>query len=330
MLPHMDARLPRRCVLRAAAAAPVAAGIPHLTGCGGPRWDALAGSRLVLATGNPGGVFHRYGEALAHVLSDRLPGLSVATVPTDASVENARMVAAGEADLGFSLADIAADAVRGRGDFEDPARLTALARMYDSYVQLVTGATSGITSVRDLRGSRVGLGAPGSGTRVIAERILQVAEVSISDLEVDSGPLERAAGAIGSGDLDALFFVSGLPNSAIAGLADETPIRLVELERWVPAMVSRFGPEYVSAPVPASVYDLPRGIDTVSVKNYVLASPALPEDVGYAVTRVMFEQQAAIDRLAPGVRQPAPAAAVFTSPVALHPGAERWFRESQT
>jgi TRAP transporter TAXI family solute receptor len=327
MLPGMGPGLRRRDLLRLGATAPLA--VVGLAGCGDDDWATLPRTRLVLATGNRGGVFDRYGEALARVLTDRLTGVTVTTVRTDASVENARLVADGQADLGFSLADTAADAVRGTGAFADPVDLTALARTYDSYVQLVVRAGSDVTDVRDLPGRPVGLGAPGSGTRVIAERILAAAGIAPTDLEVDSGPLEAAAEALRARELDAFFFVSGIPNSAVSELATAVPIRLVELERWVPVMVSRYGPEYVSAPVPTSVYDLPRGVDTVSVKNYVLASPDLPDAVAYAVTRVMFEAQDAVDRRAPGVRQPSPAAAIFTSPVALHPGARRWYREAE-
>lgn len=323
----MGPGLRRRDVLRLGAL--LTLGGAGLAGCGGDDWAVLPRTRLVLATGNRGGVFDRYGEALARVLTGRLTGVTVTTLRTDASVENARLVADGEADLGFSLADTAADAVRGTGAFADPVDLRALARTYDSYVQLVVRAGSDIADVRGLRGRPVGLGAPGSGTRVIAERILAAAGLSPTELEVDSGPLEAAAEALRARELDAFFFVSGIPNSAVSELATAVPIRLVELERWVPVMVSRYGPEYVSAPVPTSVYDLPRGVDTVSVKNYVLASPDLPDAVAYAVTRVMFEAQDAVDRRAPGVRQPSPAAAIFTSPVALHPGARRWYREAE-
>jgi hypothetical protein len=70
-------------------------------------------------------------------------------------------------------------------------------------------------------------------------------------------------------------------------------------------------------------------VQTVSVKNYVLADPRLSEDVAYAVTRVVFEAQDDVDRVAPGVPQPVVAAAPFTSPVALHPGALRYYRETQ-
>jgi TRAP transporter TAXI family solute receptor len=300
-----------------------------LGGCLGPDWDQLPGTKLTLATGNRGGVFFRYGGALATVLNRQLTGVSATTRSTDASVENVRLVATGEADVGLSLADTAADAVRGSGTFGRPRELTALARTYDSFVQLVVRADLGITDLQELRGKRVGLGATGSGTRVVALRIMRQVGLGLEDVEVASESLEESAHELQAGRLAAFFFVSGLPNAAVAGLSRQTEIRLVELDRWVPGLVASHGPEYVAAPIPASTYDLPSGVQTVSVKNYVLAARDLSADLAYAVTRVMFESQAAIDRLAPGVRQPTLSAAIFTSPVALHRGALRYYRENQ-
>ena len=286
-------------------------------------------TRLTLATGNRGGVFDRYGAALSAVLDDRLAGVAAHTQNTNASVDNVVMVASGRADIGFALADTAADALRGSGAFAEPQHLTALARTYDSFVQLVVRAGSGITDVRDLRGTTVGLGAPGSGTRVIAGRVLRAAGLALDDVEIASEPLEQSAAALAAGRLAAFFFVSGVPSTAVSDLAREVDIRLVELDRWLPRLVQTYGLEYGPGPVPASVYDLPAAARTVSVKNHVLARPGMSDDLAYAITRVMFEAQDEIDRLAPGVPQPSLGAAIFTSPVPLHPGAVRYYRQSQ-
>jgi TRAP transporter TAXI family solute receptor len=310
-------------------ALPVLAATLATSGCLGPDWNQLPeGTRLRLATGNRGGFFDRYGEALATVLGRRLVNVTTTARPTDASVENVRLVASGRAELGFSLADTAADAVRGSGTFDRPRRVTALARTYDSFVQLVVRADGGIRDLRDLRGGRVGLGAPGSGTRVLARRILRQAGLGLADIQVASETLEQSADSLRAGRIAAFFFVSGVPNSAVTALAADTDIRLVALERWVNGMVDTYGPEYVPGPIPASTYDVP-GIETVSVKNYVVADPRMSDDLAYAVTRVMFEAQDQIDALAPGVRQPSLGAAIFTSPLDLHPGALRYYRESQ-
>jgi len=298
-------------------------------GCLGPAWEDLPPGRFTIATGNSGGVFDRYGRALAEVLQARLPALRVDTRPTDASVANVGLVARGTCQIGLSLADTAADAVRGSGGFHTPYDLRALARTYDSFVHLVVRGDSPIRDVADLRGRRVGLGAAASGTRVLATRILRRAGLRTRDLRATDQSLEASARALRAGRLDAFFFVSGIPNYAVAALASRVTVRLVDLDRWVPSMVAAHGPEYVVGPIPASTYGLAEGVDTLSVKNYVLADPALPEDLAYAVTRVLFEGQDDVDRIAPGVPQPVAAAATFTSPVDLHPGALRYYRETQ-
>lgn len=318
----LDPALPcvsRRAVLTAALGAPAAA---MLTGCLGPSWEEVRATRLTIATGNPGGVFDRYGEALADVLKRRLGGVTTRTRATNASVENLQQVADRTSDLGFSLGDSASDAVRGTGEFDAPVKVASLARTYDSFVHLVIRAASPFTEVTDLRGRRVGLGARGSGTRVIAQRTLTAAAagVTVRGVESTADTLQESADAMRDGDLDAFVFVSGLPNSAVKELSEEIDIRLVDLGGLVGSMTSSYGTEYTAGPVPASTYDLPNAVDTVSVKNYVVVHPDMEEELAYAVTRVMFEEQAAIDLIAPGVRQPNIGAAIFTSPLDLHPG----------
>lgn len=321
--------LSRRRAL-AALGLPLLAG---LTGCVGPRWDAVAGAELSVATGNPGGVFVRYGRALAAVLERELDGVRARTRTTNASLENLRLVAAGACDLGFSLGDSAAQAVvpptlaAPTATAARAYELVALARMYDSFVHLVVRDESPYREVADLARARIGVGADGSGTQVIAARILEVHDVRAPAATFVDTALEVSAEALRAGRLDAFFFVSGLPNQAIAALAREVPLRLLELGGTVESMVAAHGPQYVRAPIPPSAYGLREAVSTLSVKNYLIASTAMPEALAYAVTRVVFERQDEIERLEPGVGQPTLGAAIFTSPLALHPGALRYYRE---
>ena len=315
--------MPVRVSRRTALLAPLAVA----AGCLTDPWDTLPDTSVTIATGNPGGVFARYGEALSEVVTNRLDGLTSTTRLTDASVENLHLVSDGTCDVGFSLGDVASDAIRGSGVFESPQQVVALARTYDSFVHLVVRTDSGIKEVTDLRGRRVGIGAPSSGTRVVARRLLTRAGVRLSEIEVRTASLEASAAALGERRLDAFFFVSGLPNQAVLSLSDTVAIRLLDLGGLVRAMTSRFGPEYAAGPVPSSTYAMPSAVETISVKNYIVVHPQMPDEVAYALTRVMFEGQAEIERLAPDVRQPNLGAAVFTSPLDLHPGSVRYYRE---
>ncbi len=159
----------------------------------------------------------------------------------------------------------------------------------DSFVQLVVRADSGIAAVGDLRGKRVGVGQSGSGTRVIALRVLRRAGLDVTDVIASNESLERAADGLRTRTLDAFFFVSGIPNEAIFRLSQDTGIRLVELESLVTPMAKAYGPEYVAGPIPASTYALPHATDTVSVKNYILAGVIGGGIIGTAVARHMAQ-----------------------------------------
>ncbi|MEI7057170.1 TAXI family TRAP transporter solute-binding subunit [Nocardioides sp. CCNWLW239] len=314
----------RRTLLVGAVGGPLAMA---LGGCVGRTWSELPETSLSIATGNRGGVFDRYGKALAAVLEERLEGVTVTAHNTNASLINLREVAHGRSDIGFALGDAAADAIRGTGPFAAPVDLAALTRTYDSFVHLVVAADSPVEDVADLRGRRVGLGSQGSGTRQIVGRILTTAGIAPDEVTGTDDNLEQSADGLRHGRLDAFFFVSGIPNSAVAKLSESVPIRLVDLGASVPELTKAYGPEYTVGPVPTSSYGLPRAVDTVSVKNHLVVHPDLDEDVAYAVTRVMFESQDRVDRISPEVRQPNLGAAIFTSPLPLHPGAERYYRE---
>ena len=313
----------RRTVL-AAMTLPV---LGSVAGCLGRDWNSFSSTTFTVGTGNPGGVFVRYGEALSKVVGRRLDGVAAKTQLTNASVQNLQMVAGGTIDIGFSLGDTAADALAGTGTFDQPLDVVALARTYDSFVHLVVREDSPIKTAADLRGRRIGVGAVGSGTRVIATRILEHAGMGLADIEVSSATLESSSAAVLGGGLDAFFFVSGLPNQAVLSLSEKIGIRLIGLRGAVESMVETYGPEYVAGPIPASVYGLKSAVDTVSVKNYIVAEGKMGPRLAYAVTRVMFEAQDEIDGLSPGVAQPGIGAAIFTSPLELHPGALRYYRE---
>lgn len=304
-------------------------GLPLLApvaGCVGGRWASFDATAVSVATGNPGGVFVRYGRALVQVLGRRLDGVTASARATDASLENLRLVSDGVCDIGFSLGDAAADAVDGRRG-APRQELVALTRMYDSFVHLVVREASPYAQVADLRTARIGVGADGSGTRVIAGRVLGVHGVREPSARFVGASLQDSVELFRAGRLDAFFFVSGLPNQAIARVADQIPVRLLDLSDVVEPMIAAYGPQYVRAPIPPSAYGLRDAVSTLSVKNYLVASPAMTDELAYAVTRLVFEAQDEIERLEPGVGQPTLGAAIYTAPLSLHGGALRYFRE---
>ncbi|GAA4105971.1 TAXI family TRAP transporter solute-binding subunit [Actinomadura miaoliensis] len=310
----------RRGVLRlgaAAAAAALAAGCSD--GSGGGR------RRLVLAGGPTDGQYEPFARRLAQELRRRVSGLTVDVLTTSASVENLRMLATGRADLALALSDSAADAVAGHGAFRAPLPVTALARIYLNYTHLVVAEDSPVRRVTDLAGRRVSLGAEGSGTAVVGERVLEAAKPPRPVRTVRLGLAESCA-ALAGGDVEAFFWSGGVPTKAIADLAARTPVRLVPLDGLILALRRAHGPTYVGVSVPAGTYRQATEVPTVGVPSFLVARRDLSPGLAETVTRVMFHAR---DRL-PGPEVPGSYLderyAIGTGTVPLHPGAVRYYR----
>src|ERR687893_2681001 len=195
-----------------------------LVACGGRQQTATPGAgtgceiteqrRIAIATGNTGGVYYGLGGALAEAVSAATGGnLKATAAETGASVQNIQQLVAGNYQVAFSLADTATDAVNGTGAFAgSPQPITALARLYPNFSQVVVRADAGITTLADLRGKRVSTGSPKSGTEVIANRVLQAAGLNPeTDVQPQRLDLTKTVDGMKDGSIDGLFFSAGLP-----------------------------------------------------------------------------------------------------------------------
>ena len=281
---------------------------------------------LVLATGGAKGVYFEYGAALARLVESELDGVSVRVEPTTGSVENIHGLATGRFTVAFSASDVAADAVRGRPPFTEPLPLQALGRLYDDYVHLVVPAAASARSVRDLKGLRVSLGPPGSGTEVIADRVLAATGMGRGDLRERHLSLSDSVDALRSGHLDAFFWSGGLPSAGVSELASAQPIRLLPLGDAALKLRERFGASYRTARMPTGSYAEVEPVDTIAIANYLLirqdTSPALAE----ALTRLLFDFRDRLARSVPLAARLDRGAAIYTEPVPLHEGATRYYR----
>ncbi len=297
-------------------------GLLAVAGCTEPPGPARD---LVLTTGNTGGVYDVYGRAIAEALTGE--EITATAENSDGSVQNVSRVLDGEADAGFSLADVAASAVEGAEPFAAPGSLCAVARLYDNYVQAVVLAGSGIEDLAGLRGRTVAIGSPGSGTAFVAERVLAAVLLQPgTDVQVVNLDVAAAATALADGEVDAMFWSGGLPTGPIGQLATEHDVRLLDVGSVAFDLVQAHGSVYRASTIPASVYRSREEVPTVSVANYlVVRCEAADEDVR-AVLDVLFGPA--------GVRDAHPEAerlnrrsAIATGTVPLHEAAVLWFRD---
>ncbi|HYM52472.1 MAG TPA: TAXI family TRAP transporter solute-binding subunit [Candidatus Dormibacteraeota bacterium] len=296
----------------------------------GPTGDGLPGGQLTIATGGTGGVYYVLGGGLGTVIGDSVPGYSATAQETNASVDNMQLIASGGADIAFSLADTAADAVEGREAFEGaPVSACALGLLYSNYTQLVTSADSGVTSVEDLRGKPVSLGSPGSGTEVIALRILEDAGID-PDADIDRQQLgiDDTVAALRDGTIAAGFWSGGLPTGALTEYASSGEMVIVPTGDSAAGLQEAYGEFYVAGEIPADSYEgQADAVSTVVVPNVLVVSSEMPEDLQRQLTAALFDNKDALAQVHPEASNLDAATAGDLTFMDVCPGSQTYFDE---
>lgn len=290
-------------------------------------------TRLSIATGGTGGVYYPMGGAIATVLTKYLPNVEATAEVTSASVDNIKLVAAGKADIAFSLSDTAWDGYTGAGKFngqKNPVRTVAV--IYANSTQVVTLEGKGIASMADLKGKRISTGAAGSGTEIIAVRLLEAYGIDPEkDVKREKLSVAESAGALKDGKIDAFIWSGGVPTAAITDLA-ATPgvkIKLLSHADAIPNMVKKYGPLYVkSALAPKSYPGQEQLVEHVDVWNVLVVNEKMDEKLAYEITKAIFEKKA--DLVA--VHKEANNIVLETqfdggSPIPFHPGSLKYLTE---
>ncbi len=298
-----------------------------------------------ILTGATVGVYFPIGGLIANAISRPpgsqacneggpcgVPGLVATTEASTGSVANISAIAAGGAESAFVQSDIAYWAYTGTGIYKDRPRvdtLRAIASLYPETIHLVARRGAGIRSVTDLRGKRVSLDEPGSGTLADARMILAAYGLNEGDLQASYIPAQRAADRFRDGSLDAFFNVSGWPASVIVDLATNVGINLVPIAGPEAAKLIAKSKFLVTNEVPPDVYKDVSSVKTIGVQALWITSSRQPEDLIYKITSALW---------APATRRlldsgPAKGrdiqldTALVGIGIPLHPGAEKFYKE---
>ncbi len=288
--------------------------------------------RLSIATGGTGGVYYPLGGAIAASLSKNLSHVQATAEVTGGSIDNLKLIASGRAEVAFTMADAGWDGYQGTGKFSAKLPIRAIAVFYPNNLQVVTVEGRGIAKMADMKGKRISTGSPGSGTEVMALRLLEAYGLNPDrDVKRERLSIAESVNAMKDGKLDALIWVGGIPTAAITDLA-ATPglkVKLVDHGEATEAMRRKYGPLYVSSTIPAGSY---KGQDSpssnVDVWNLLVVNEGTDEKVVYDIVKTIFERKA--DLVA--VHREAAALALESqlaggSPIPFHPGALRYFAE---
>ncbi|WP_349617401.1 TAXI family TRAP transporter solute-binding subunit [Azotobacter salinestris] len=313
-------RLSKRFGLFAAAAAFTASGA------------VLAAPTFInILTGGTSGVYYPVGVALSQLYGKHIEGAKTSVQATKASVENLNLLQAGRGELAFALGDSVADAWNGveNAGFKAPLKsLRAIAGTYNNYIQVVASADSGIKSLADLKGKRISVGAPKSGTELNARAIFKAAGMSYEDLgKVEFLPYAESVELIKNRQLDATLQSSGLGMAAIRDLATTMPVTFVAIPADVVAKIG--SPAYQAGVIPAGTYEgQSADVPTVAITNILVSHAKVSDEVAYQMTKLMFDNLPALGNAHSAAKDITLENATRNLPIPLHPGAERFYREA--
>lgn len=263
-----------------------------------------------------------------------VPGLVAVTQATQGSVENLRMIAAGQIESGIAQSDIVSWGYAGTGIFaaDGPFKnLRAIASLFPENLQLVVRADSPIRTLSDLKGKHISLGQVGSGTLADARIVLAAAGLTETDMSAEYLRPGAAAANIKDGTLDGFFLIGGVPVPAIRELATATPIRLIPVDDEVLATMKESSSSYRRSVIPAGTYP---GITTetpsIGFNALWIAAADLSEDLIYGITKALWNDatQRLLEPHNPIGKQVRLKDALDGLSVPLHPGARRFYREA--
>ena len=286
-----------------------------------------------IGTGGTAGTYYPVGGMIANAVSQ--PGKIVATAQaTNGSVANVNGVAGGALESGFTQSDVATWADTGTGVYEGKPKVTDLrmiANLYPESIHLVVKKGSGIKSVSDLKGKRVALDEPGSGTLVNARIVLAAYGVKESDIKPEYIKPNQAGDKLKDGALDAFFFVGGAPAGAIAELASSgTGIELVSLAGPQADALRKANPYLAVDTIAAGTYKDVPAVQTMAMGAQWVTSAKADAETVYQITKALYGK-AAQDTLAAGHAKGkfiTKENAVKGVGIPFHPGAERFYKEA--
>jgi TRAP transporter TAXI family solute receptor len=286
-------------------------------------------AKLILATGGTAGTYYPFGGAMAKIWNSKIPEVNVTAQATGASVENIRLVDKKEAELALVQSDTIDFAYNGKEAFKEKlTQMSAIAVLYPEVIQIVARGDGNIRTFADLKGLKVGVGAPGSGTEANFRQLLDVYGMKKDDVKGQYLSFSESAEQFKDRHIDAFFVVAGVPNAAIMDVAVMQSIRIVSIPDDKVAQLTKKYPFLSSATIPANTYkNQTAEVKTIAVNAVLIASTSLKEDLVYKMTKALFDNQTELAAAHAKGKELSLKVAVSGVSIPFHPGAVKYFKE---
>jgi len=284
-----------------------------------------------IGTGGTGGTYYPIGGLIGNAIST--PTINVSAVATNGSVANVNGIVGGSMESGFSQADVNYWAFTGTGIYDGKGKveeLRAIANLYPESVHIVTKKGLGAKTVADLKGKRVSLDEPGSGTLVNAKAILAAYGLAEKDIRPEYLKQQQCAEKLKDGSLDAYFQTTGFPQGTLTELAATNGFELLPL---VGPQADKLQAQYTffaKDEIPTGVYKDVAGVKTLSVGAQWVTSAKQDAGLVYEITKALWSDKTrgVLDAGHAKGKVIRRETALAGLGIPLHAGAEKFYKEA--
>lgn len=287
-----------------------------------------AQEELRVGTASLGGAFYPVGQGIANLVSEHVDGVSMVPVVTQGAVENPRLVANGETDIGITNANLLYLATKGEAPYREVLEIAPLGALHPSILHIVTLDGSPIETFADLKGKRLAVGPAGGGTLSFLTRLLEVYGMSPGDITPSFLSYADGFSQLSDGNVDAALALSGYPTSAVMQTQATNKLKFVKIaDDKLAEMLEKY-PYYSKVDLPKEVYGLDEDAVVLGVNNVLIAPLSMDDDRAYAITKAVYGHLDAFGEENANAKQ-IKASDSLELAVPLHPGAQRFFDESK-
>jgi uncharacterized protein len=292
-----------------------------------PATDANWPKALTLGTASPGGIYYVYGEELAKILTEKL-GVAVDQFPTQGPVHNVKLLDSGGAQLGLTTMGVALQGWNGTGDWTSGKKfrnMRALFPMYDTPFQAFALQRSGINTIAQFGGKRIGIGPKAGTGGTYGPGIFKIAAISP---DLSYGSYSDMANDLLTHRVEGLVTLLGAPVPAIQEAEAKEPVTIISLSPEQMDAVRKAMPEFTPSKVAAGTYrSLDKDYDTIGMFNFAIGRADLSDDLVYQLVKAVFENQPRLVKATSAASETVPQNVLKDTFLPFHPGAVRYYRE---
>jgi uncharacterized protein len=290
------------------------------------------GSRSLIIAGSAStGTWFIFASALSQLVNKHLPGINASPTPSAGTPENLRNLGTGAVDIALGLPDYLYIAYRGEGPFSGPKKMDQIRSFYNTYsfpLHIMVNAGSDIKDIKDLKGKRIGTGAPGSGERDLTLRVLEPYGLTEKDVRFSPLSVGERCSALGDGKVDCSFVLTGITSAAIQELTTTKNIRYLSISPEPFNAINKKYPYYTKGIIPANIFKgQAQEVSTIIMWGVLTSLAKFDEELAYKITRLTFENKKELVELSPLSKEISLETATVGLPIPLHPGAEKYFKE---